>query len=147
MTPVDRVKKLCRDRRIPISRLEKDLGFANAYISQIRTGNFRSDRLVAIAEYLGISTEYLLTGVPKDEKEAGILKRYEEYEEYEKTAWVPNQTADDEDELDATEREIRERLRTSMAYRVLFDTAGGAADSDLLEAAALIQKRKEERGT
>lgn len=144
MTPVDRVKKLCRDRRIPISRLEKDLGFANAYISQIRTGNFRSDRLVAIAEYLGISTEYLLTGVPKDEKEAGILKQYEDYEN---TAWVPNQTADDGDELDATEREIRERLRTSMAYRVLFDTAGGAADSDLLEAAALIQKRKEERGT
>lgn len=140
MTPVDRVKKLCRERRIPISRLEKDLGFANAYISQIKTGNFRSDRLVAIAEYLGVSTEYLLTGTPKDEKEANILNNYEEYE---KSAWVPNQT---DDGLDETEKEIRERIRNSYAYRALFDTASGAADSDLLEAAALIQKRKEERG-
>lgn len=143
MNPVDRVKQICRYRKIPISRLEKDLGFANAYISQIRTGNFRSDRLAAIAEYLGVSIEYLMTGEPKDEKEANILRKYEENEN---AAWVPNQAADDEDELDETEREIRERIRSSYAYRVLLDTAGGAAESDLLEAAALIQKRKEERG-
>lgn len=143
MNPVDRVKQICRYRKIPISRLEKDLGFANAYISQIRTGNFRSDRLVAIADYLGISTEYLLTGEPKDEKEANVLRQYEEYEN---SAWIPNQTDDDDDGLDDTERKIRDRLRNSYAYRVLFDTAGGAAESDLLEAAALIQKRKEERG-
>lgn len=143
MTPVDRVKQICRYRKIPISRLEKDLGFANAYISQIRTGNFRSDRLVAIAEYLGVSTGYLLTGEPKDEKEANVLRQFAENEN---AAWVPNQAADEENELDEKEIEIRERVRSSFAYRALFDTANGAADSDLLEAAALIQKRKEERG-
>ena len=29
MNSVERVKKTCKERKIPISRLEKDLGFSN----------------------------------------------------------------------------------------------------------------------
>lgn len=39
----------------------------------------------------------------------------------------------------------REELRENYAYRVLFDAANGATTADLLEAAALMQRRKEER--
>ncbi len=39
----------------------------------------------------------------------------------------------------------RNELRDNYAYRLLFDTANGATDADLLEAAALIARRKEER--
>lgn len=60
MNSVERVKKLCKDRKIPISRLEKELGFANGYISQLRKGVFPSNRLVEIAEYFGVSVDYLL---------------------------------------------------------------------------------------
>ena len=60
MNSVERVKKLCKERKIPISRLEKDLGFANGYIGQLRKGTFPDDRLLKIAEYLNVSTSYIM---------------------------------------------------------------------------------------
>ena len=60
MNSVERVKALCKERKIPISRLEKDLGFANGYIGQLRKGTFPDDRLVKIAEYLNVSTSFIM---------------------------------------------------------------------------------------
>ncbi len=40
MTSVERVKAICKGRKIPISRLEKDLGFGNGYIGQLKKGTF-----------------------------------------------------------------------------------------------------------
>ncbi len=62
MNSVERVKLLCKERKIPISRLERDLGFANGYIGQLRKGVFPADRLAMIANYLGVGYEYLATG-------------------------------------------------------------------------------------
>lgn len=59
MNSVEKVKAICKERKIAISRLEKDLGYANGYIGQLRKGTFPNDRLVEIANYLGISTAYL----------------------------------------------------------------------------------------
>ncbi len=60
MNSVERVKSLCKERKIPISRLEKELGFANGYINQLRKGVFPSDRLKQISEYFGVSVDCLL---------------------------------------------------------------------------------------
>lgn len=62
MNAVERVKAICKERKIPISKLETDCGFANAYIGQLRKGTFPDDRLRKIAEYLDLSVEYLMTG-------------------------------------------------------------------------------------
>lgn len=62
MNSVERVKQLCKERKIPISKLEKDLGYSNGYISQLRKGVFPSDRLASIAEYLGVSTNFIMLG-------------------------------------------------------------------------------------
>ena len=40
---------------------------------------------------------------------------------------------------------LRQELRDSYASRILFDAASDATDADMLEAAALIMRRKEER--
>lgn len=64
MTTVDRVKALCKENKIAISRLERDLGFANGYIGQLRKGTFPDDRLRKIADYFNVSIEYLLN-LPK----------------------------------------------------------------------------------
>lgn len=78
MNSVERVKQLCKERRIPISKLEKELGFSNGYIGQLRKGVFPSDRLVVIANYLGVSTEYLMTGKEETkEKDPELTKRDE----------------------------------------------------------------------
>lgn len=62
MNCVERVKSICKERKIPISKLERDLGFSNGYIGQLRKGTFPTDRLVLIAEYLDCPIEYLMYG-------------------------------------------------------------------------------------
>lgn len=62
MNSVERVKQICKERKIPISRLERDLGYSNGYIGQLRKGTFPYDRLKEIASYLGESANYLATG-------------------------------------------------------------------------------------
>ena len=62
MNSVERVRAICKDRKIPISKLEKDIGFSNGYIRQLRKGVFPADRLELIAQYLGVTPGYLMTG-------------------------------------------------------------------------------------
>lgn len=77
MNSVERVKEICKNRKIPISKLEKELGFSNGYISQLRKGVFPADRLEKISDFLGVTATYLMTGeensekslTPKDEKD------------------------------------------------------------------------------
>lgn len=77
MTTVERVKAICKERKIPISRLERDLRFANGYIGQLKKGTFPDDRLSAIADYLNVQVSYL-TGESEyktqDEELAAIVK-------------------------------------------------------------------------
>ena len=63
MDSVELVKNICKERKIPISKLERDCGFSNGYIRKLKEGKFPSDRLIKISEYLGVSSNYLL-GIP-----------------------------------------------------------------------------------
>lgn len=62
MNSVERVRKLCKERKIPVYRLEKELGYANGYINQLRKGVFPADRLLEIANYFSVSVDFLMTG-------------------------------------------------------------------------------------
>lgn len=62
MNSVELVKKICKERGIAISRLERDCGFSNGYIRKLKEGKFPSDRLQIIANYLNVSVDYLLNG-------------------------------------------------------------------------------------
>lgn len=89
MNTVERIKSICKEQKIPISRLEKDLNFGNAYIAGLKKGTVPDDRLRLISKYLGVSVEYLMTGeeterekkplTPRDEKDiCAILSNTEE---------------------------------------------------------------------
>ena len=65
---VELVKQICKERRIPISRLEQDCGFSNGYIRKLKEGKFRSDRLLIISEYLDLPLTYLTTGMESKEE-------------------------------------------------------------------------------
>lgn len=117
MDCVERVKNICKERKIPISKLEKDLGFSNGYISQLRKGVFPTDRLSQIAEYLGLDPNFLMKG------------------EYGGGNYYLN------DETAAIAQEIFENKE----LRMLFDASRNATPEDLLTVREMMLalKRKE----
>ena len=48
------------ERKIPISKLERDCGFSNGYIRKLKEGKFPSDRLLLISQYLDLPISYLI---------------------------------------------------------------------------------------
>lgn len=62
MDSVEFVKKICKERKIPISRLEKDCGFSNGYIRKLKEGKFPSDRISTISDYLNLDVKYVMSG-------------------------------------------------------------------------------------
>lgn len=68
MNSVERVKTICKERGIAISKLEKDLGFSNGYIGQLKKGVFPADRLQKISNYFNVTIEFLLTGQMEEEQ-------------------------------------------------------------------------------
>lgn len=62
MNTVERLKSILKERKIAVSKLERECGFANGYISQLRKGSIPDDRLKIIADYLKVSSYYLTTG-------------------------------------------------------------------------------------
>lgn len=81
MNDVEKVKQICKERKIAISKLEKDLGFANGYIGQLKKGFFPSDRAKKISIYLGIELNgttsedivYNSEDIAKDDSERKLL--------------------------------------------------------------------------
>lgn len=124
MDSVELVKKICKERKIPISKLERDCDFSNGYIRKLKEGKFPSDRLQRIADYLDVSVEFLLTG-----SEGKILGQQIYY--------TDNRTA-----------EIAQKIFDNKELRLLFDEAVDASPEDLQTAHdILLALKRKERGT
>lgn len=57
-------EKLCQDRGVTPYRVCKETGLTTATISNWKAGRYtpKADKLQKIADYFGVSVEYLLTG-------------------------------------------------------------------------------------
>lgn len=119
MNCVERVKQICKERKIPISKLERDLGYSNGYISQLRKGIFPGDRLKEIADYLGKSPNYLMSGE----------------DDTEETYYLNEET-----------RDMAQAIFENKELRVLFDAARDSSPEDLqtVHSMLLALKRKEQ---
>lgn len=117
MNTVDRVKMICKERKIPLSRLERECGFSNGYIGQLKKGSIPDDRLLKIANYLGMTVDQL-TGVQTDVQHDG-------YYFNESTAKTAQQIYEDP------------------YLRILFDAAQDSRPEDLQMAADLLRRLKQ----
>lgn len=116
MDSVELVKQICKERGIPISKLERECGFSNGYIRKLREGKFPSNRLAVIANYLNVTVKYLMTG-DDEQEEAG-------YYYNEETAKVAQEIFENRD------------------MRILFDAARDSRPEDLKMAADFLQRLK-----
>ena len=65
-----RIKQLCSERKISMNRLEDELEFGKGYISKLGTSTPNTSNIKKIADYFGVSVDYLMglnkTIVPLD---------------------------------------------------------------------------------
>lgn len=56
------VRNICQERGIPVSQLERACGFSNGYLNPRKMTRLPYDRAVAVAQYLELPVQLILTG-------------------------------------------------------------------------------------
>lgn len=119
----ERIKELCRINGISMNKLEDALGFGKGYISKLGKSTPNAAKIKKIADYFGVTVDYLMTG---KEKEGG------------ETYYLNEETT-----------KMAQTIFENKALRTLFDAAVNADPEDI-EAVysmllALIEKGKRNR--
>lgn len=78
MTTYDVISELCKNRNLAITALERELGFGRGSIGKLRTGNTTLERLQKIADYFGVTVNYLTTGTEPTESDSTELTKKDE---------------------------------------------------------------------
>ncbi|MBO5208030.1 MAG: helix-turn-helix transcriptional regulator [Lachnospiraceae bacterium] len=84
----ENVKEAAKLKGYSINKLEQELGFARSYIGKFKTITPSADKIQKIADFLDVSSEYLLTGKEKEN---------EGYYLNEETAKLAQEMFEDED--------------------------------------------------
>lgn len=62
MTLFERIEELRNSKGISQGKLERELGFSNGSISKWKSSTPNPERLKKLADYFGVSVEYIMTG-------------------------------------------------------------------------------------
>ena len=62
MSTYEVIKKLCTEHGIALTALEKELGFGRGSLGKLKSGGTSAKRLQKVADYFGVSINYLMTG-------------------------------------------------------------------------------------
>ena len=75
METIDIIKQLCQKKGISVAQLEGDLGYGNGSIGKSK--GMMADRMYQIAQYFGVSMEYLMTGktIQEADDEMALLRQ------------------------------------------------------------------------
>lgn len=82
MNTVEKIMFWCKEKKIPVSRLEKECGFANGYLKKkLKSGNIPSDRLVIVANYFEMPIQMFVDEISPeveiaDYKEQELLRLF-----------------------------------------------------------------------
>lgn len=117
----ENVREAAKEKGYSINRLEKELGFARSYIGKFKTITPSIDKIQKIADFLDVTTDYLMSG-----EEKGADRYY-----------INEETA-----------QVAQEIFENKELRALFDVQRGMSAEDLqaLHGMALALKRKERGG-
>lgn len=74
---VEYVREICKQRKIPVSLLEKECGFSNGYLNPKKNSKIPYERAILIAEYLNLDAHYIMTGEPEGKTETALSPKDE----------------------------------------------------------------------
>lgn len=85
MTIYERIESLRKSKGLSQGKLEKQLGFSNGSISKWKNSTPKVERLQKLADFFGVSVEYLMTGKEDEQKgkdnTVDLKQKYRELEE------------------------------------------------------------------
>ena len=142
MNTVEMVKALCKEKHIAISKLEKDLGFANGYISGLKKGTIPHDRLILIAEYLEVPPSDLL-GAVAVKRPHNIIRVYHDSDAEKRPKGIEAFTGTGKlYYLNEKTAELAQKYFEDPKYRVLFDALEGSSFENIELAAEILNRMK-----
>lgn len=56
----EKIKNLAKSKGISLNKVEEDLGFSQNYLYALKTKKPTADKLELLADYFGVTTDYLL---------------------------------------------------------------------------------------
>ena len=117
MTTFERIESLRKSAGISQGKLEKELGFSNGSISKWKTSKPTTERLQKIADYFGVSIEFLMNG---EEENAAEESYY----------------------LNEDARELAEFMFKNPEYKVLFDASRKVKKEDIAFVKQMIDRMR-----
>lgn len=73
MSVYERIESLRKERKLSQGKLEKELGFSNGSVSKWKNSTPTMERLQKIADYFGVTVDYLMTGKESTEPNTSVL--------------------------------------------------------------------------
>lgn len=128
----ENIKALCKTKGITISKAESDMGYARSTLCKIDKNTPSIDKLQKIADYFGVSIEYLKNG---ESSKTGISQ----------TSNI--KVVDESDNivvLDDEALELIDSLRSNPEMRMLFSVSKKATKEDIIKAVKIIEALKDE---
>ena len=117
MTTFERIESLRKSAGISQGKLEKELGFSNGSISKWKTSKPTTERLQKIADYFGVSIEFLMNG---EEGNAAEESYY----------------------LSEDARDLAEFMFKNPEYQVLFDASRKVKKEDIAFVKQMIDRMR-----
>lgn len=132
MNSVDVLLALCKQRKIAVSRVERDLKYGNGYFKSLKKKEIPGNRLSEVADYFGVTMDYLLGATP----ESYLLGTEYQLKEAEK-AYDKETNPDKRDELGGLIDLLRDsvadqRILLSATKKPVADNGNGLVNEDAL---------------
>lgn len=120
----ERIKEVASAKGISINKLEKDLNLPRSSVRKYSKNKPSAERINVVADYLGVSVDYLINGNADNAEGVQTDVHHPEYYKDKKAA------------------EAAQKVFSDPNYRILFDAADGSTPEDLLYAAEMLRRLK-----
>lgn len=78
MRKYETIRRLCKERGVTVSKMERELGFSKGSLSKIDSHKPNIDKVAKICDYLNVSPMYLFMGDEADPDDFDEAKKYTE---------------------------------------------------------------------
>lgn len=120
------VKTIVSEKPFTMSKMLSDIGLGRNTISHMDNGSMlKADSLAKIADYLNVSTDYLL----------GTTPTVQAFDENDNVVVIDDET-----------RDIIDSLRTNPEMKILFSVTKKATKEDIIKAVKIIEALKDDEG-